>query len=86
MSHSFKTISDKDLDCEVVYFTNANLIIDSGFKFKDFKIAYKTYGKLNSEKTNAILVCHALTGDQYVAEKNPITNKNGWWNKMVGPN
>ena len=86
MNHSFKIKSDNELDCEVVYFTNANLIIDSGFKFKDFKIAYKTYGKLNSEKTNAILICHALTGDQFVADKNPISNKNGWWDRMVGPN
>ena len=52
----------------------------------DFKVAYNTYGKLNSKKNNAILICHALTGDQYVTGVNPITGKDGWWSRMVGPN
>lgn len=50
-----------------------------------FKIAYKSWGKLNSDKSNAILVCHALTGDQYARGKNPLTGKDGWWPKMIGP-
>ena len=50
-----------------------------------FSIAYQTYGTLNADKSNAILVCHALTGDQYVASKHPITGKPGWWDKLVGP-
>ena len=49
-------------------------------------ISYKTYGKLNKKKTNAILICHALTGDQYASGKHPLTNKKGWWNEMIGPN
>jgi len=50
-----------------------------------FSIAYETYGALNSEKSNAILICHALTADQYVASPHPITGKPGWWDNMVGP-
>ncbi|RUO97227.1 homoserine O-acetyltransferase [Hyphomicrobium sp.] len=50
-----------------------------------FSIAYETYGKLNSDKSNAILICHALTADQYVASQHPITGKPGWWDNMVGP-
>lgn len=50
-----------------------------------FSIAYETYGSLNSDKSNAILLCHALTADQYVASKHPITGKPGWWDNMVGP-
>ncbi|MBS0233280.1 MAG: homoserine O-acetyltransferase [Proteobacteria bacterium] len=49
-----------------------------------FSIAYETYGALNSEKSNAVLICHALTADQYVASPHPITGKPGWWDNMVG--
>jgi len=50
-----------------------------------FSIAYETYGTLNPAKSNAILICHALTADQYVASRHPITGKPGWWDNMVGP-
>jgi homoserine O-acetyltransferase len=50
-----------------------------------FRIAYETYGELNAAKSNAILVTHALTGDQYVASKNPVTDKPGWWETLIGP-
>ena len=50
-----------------------------------FQIAYKTYGTLNAERSNAVLVCHALTGDQHVASVHPVTGKPGWWETMVGP-
>ncbi len=48
-------------------------------------IAYETYGALNAARDNAILVCHALTGDQYLASAHPVTGKPGWWARMVGP-
>ena len=62
------------------------LILDSGLAFGPFNIAYRTYGTLNADKSNAILVCHALTGDQYLADDtHPITGKPGWWRPLVGP-
>ena len=61
------------------------LRLDAGVTLSPFQIAYKTYGTLNAERSNAILICHALTGDQHVASINPVTRKPGWWETMVGP-
>lgn len=61
------------------------LELDSGVLLAPWQIAYETYGDLNADRTNAVLVCHALTGDQYAASANPVTGKPGWWSLMVGP-
>ena len=61
------------------------LRLASGKELAPYRIAYKTYGTLNADKSNAILVPHALTGDQYVASHHPVTGKPGWWETMVGP-
>ena len=60
------------------------LALSCGKEISNFPIAFQTYGKLNKSKSNAILICHALTGDQYAASKNPITKKAGWWSSMIG--
>jgi len=71
---------------EIIFLATKNpLKLSSGAEIKNFPLAYQTYGELNADKSNAILICHALTGDQYVASKNPVTGKDGWWNSMVGP-
>ncbi len=62
-----------------------DLSLDSGQVLSGAEIAYETYGTLNADKSNAVLICHALTGDQYVASDHPITGKPGWWERMVGP-
>jgi homoserine O-acetyltransferase len=59
--------------------------LDSGADLGPITVAYQTYGTLNADKSNAVLVCHALTGDQYVAETHPVTGKPGWWSLLVGP-
>ena len=61
------------------------LKLDCGQTISDFPLAYETYGKLNDKKDNAILVFHALTGDQFASGTNPITKKDGWWNYALGP-
>ncbi|MCF8474658.1 MAG: homoserine O-acetyltransferase [Emcibacter sp.] len=61
------------------------LLLDSGVALDSFDMAYKSWGKINEDKSNVILVCHALTGDHFVRGINPITKKGGWWENMVGP-
>jgi homoserine O-acetyltransferase/O-succinyltransferase len=61
------------------------LRLDSGALLAPLEIGYKTYGVLNADKSNAVLVCHALTGDQHAASTHPVTGKPGWWNRVIGP-
>ena len=64
---------------------SASLPLDGGGELTRVELAFETYGELNADRSNAILLCHALTGDQYVASPHPITGKPGWWERMVGP-
>jgi homoserine O-acetyltransferase len=61
------------------------LPMDAGVSIAPWQIAYQTYGTLDAARSNAALVCHALTGDQHVANVHPVTGKSGWWETMVGP-
>lgn len=49
------------------------------------EIAYETWGKLNADKSNVVVVCHALTGDQFAASPNPVTGRPAWWDTVIGP-
>ncbi|WP_120076538.1 homoserine O-acetyltransferase MetX [Aurantiacibacter odishensis] len=64
---------------------DAPLPLDSGRELAGVQVAYETYGELAADKSNAVLIFHALTGDQFVAGTNPVTGKPGWWERMVGP-
>lgn len=64
---------------------DAPLKLDCGAELGPFIAAYETYGELNADKSNAVLVCHALTGDQFPSGENPITGRSGWWDRMIGP-
>jgi homoserine O-acetyltransferase len=61
------------------------LRLDSGQTIAPLTIAYETWGVLNAARSNAVLVCHALTGDQFVAGPNPVTGKPAWWSRVIGP-
>ncbi len=60
------------------------LQLENGAEISSFPVAFQTYGRLNADKSNAILVCHGLTADQYLIGKHPVTGKPGWWENAVG--
>ncbi len=62
-----------------------DLPLDCGRTLAGVELAYKTYGALNADRSNAVLVHHALTGDQHVASPHPDSGRPGWWPRMVGP-
>ncbi|HEY8066695.1 MAG TPA: homoserine O-acetyltransferase [Methylosinus sp.] len=82
-----ETLSSSDpLNGRIVEFPlDRPLLTDGGGCVAPLTIAYQTYGELNAERSNAILLCHALTGDQHAANVHPLTGKPGWWDVMVGP-
>jgi homoserine O-acetyltransferase/O-succinyltransferase len=61
------------------------LALDCGMSLAPLQIAYQTYGTLNADRSNAVFICHALTGDQHVFNTHPVTGRQGWWATMVGP-
>ena len=69
---------------QAVHFADG-MLLDCGVRLGRLTVAYRTYGRLNAERSNAVLVCHALTGDQYVAEAHPLTGKPGWWRRWWDP-
>jgi len=76
----------KNLDgLATVELKNIALQLDSGQILDQITISYRTFGQLNKDKSNAILICHALTLDQHVAGDNPTNGKPGWWSSIVGP-
>jgi homoserine O-acetyltransferase len=67
------------------YNLSDDLILEGGSKLKESTVAYEIYGKLNKEKSNAILICHALSGDAHVAGWHDGDRKPGWWDSIIGP-
>ncbi|HLY06219.1 MAG TPA: homoserine O-acetyltransferase [Rhizomicrobium sp.] len=76
---------DADPGQAITFGTDQPLSLDSGRRLAPFTVAFMTYGSLNSLKSNAVMVCHALTGDQFAASCHPVTGKRGWWEMMIGP-
>lgn len=62
-----------------------SMVLDSGVELGPVSLAYETYGRLNADHSNAILICHALTGDAHVAGYHEGEDKPGWWEHYVGP-
>ena len=88
MTHSDKTYISKDQELGQV--EEKKFLLSEPFKFKNgelsnLEIAYESYGSLNQERTNCILLCHALTGDHHAAGYHEGDEKPGWWNHLIGP-
>jgi homoserine O-acetyltransferase len=79
------TAPDADAGRMIAFGPDRPLALDAGRALAPWTAAYMTYGKLNAAHSNAVLVCHALSGDQFVADIHPVTGKAGWWPHMVGP-
>ena len=77
--------ADADVGQAITFGPDKPLILDCGKTLSPLTVAYMTYGALNAKRSNAVLVCHALTMDQFVASAQPVTGKPGWWDMMVGP-
>ena len=73
-----------DIEHQHVAFDDG-MMLECGQRLDRLVVAYRSYGQLNAARGNAVLICHALTGDQYVAETHPVTGKPGWWDLVVGP-
>src|SRR5205814_4490972 len=74
-----------DLGQAITFGDTQPLSLDSGRTLSPFTVAFMTYGTLNAAKSNAVMICHALTGDQFAASRHPVTGKRGWWDMMIGP-
>ncbi|HEV2561489.1 MAG TPA: homoserine O-acetyltransferase [Rhizomicrobium sp.] len=79
------TAPGADMGQAITFGPERPLVLDSGKDLSPLTVAYMSYGTLNAERSNVVLVCHALTGDQFVASRHPVTGKPGWWETMVGP-
>jgi homoserine O-acetyltransferase len=79
------TSPDIDVGQAVVFGPEHPLSLDAGRTLSPVTVAYMTYGELNAARSNAVLVCHALTGDQFAASRHPVTGKPGWWDTLIGP-
>src|ERR1700730_16448764 len=77
--------ADKPQSPLVRFGSEQPLRLDAGVDLTPFQIAYQTYGELNAERSNAVLICHSLTLDEHVASIHPVTKKSGWWETMVVP-
>ena len=73
------SISSPDLGSQIILGKDKALSLECGTDLARFPMSFQTYGQLNTKRTNAILVCHALSGDQYAAGRNPITKKSGFF-------
>lgn len=83
-----ETIADDSVGIvktQIIHSSEA-LVLECGKTLSEYDIAYETYGELNADASNAILICHALSGDQHAAGYHSMDDKKaGWWDSAIGP-
>ena len=87
MTHNYDTDNSVGY-VETKYFNLSKdelFVLETGVEISELKIAYEIYGELNEQKNNAVLICHAFSGDAHVAGYHTGDKKPGWWDGLVGP-
>src|SRR5271166_2968386 len=86
MSMGFQSASTPTVVAMRRSVTLASIALEQGGTLSPVTIAYEAWGNLNPERDNAILICHALTGDSHAyAPEQPDDPRVGWWNPLIGP-
>jgi homoserine O-acetyltransferase len=80
-----QTSSEAAIIVETQFVTFPSVTLDCGVTLMNVDVAYETYGVLNSDRSNAILVLHAFSGDAHAAGISKETGQPGWWSPMIGP-
>src|SRR5690606_18108334 len=84
-SRAVPTLGIVETQSATVFTSDEPLSLRGGATLGPVQVAYETYGTLNAERSNAVYICHALTGDAHVAGFHAGEDRPGWWDSMIGP-